>query len=182
MGGKVFLRSLSLVFILLVSLAFTAEGREDDLFSRIRINPIKGDKRVPDFSLKDLTGKKVEIKQYKGKIIFLNFWATWCGPCKEEMPSLEVLHRQFKGDNFVLLTISVDYEGLKPVREFLDKQHYTFPVLLDPNGETLDLFEVKGIPITFIIDKRGRVIGRAIGPRDWKSPEVFSLINILIQK
>jgi peroxiredoxin len=166
MGGKVFLRSLSLVFILLVSLVFTAEGREDDLFSRIRINPIKGDKRVPDFSLKDLTGKKVEIKQYKGKIIFLNFWATWCGPCKEEMPSLEVLHRQFKGENFVLLTISVDYEGLKPVREFLNKQRYTFPVLLDPNGETLDLFEVKGIPTTFIIDKKGRVIGRAIGPRD----------------
>jgi peroxiredoxin len=182
MGGKVFLRSLSLVFILLVSLVFTAEGREDDLFSRIRINPIKGDKRVPDFFLKDLTGKKVEIKQYKGKIIFLNFWATWCGPCKEEMPSLEVLHRQFKGDNFVLLTISVDYEGLKPVQEFLSKQHYTFPVLLDPNGETLDLFEVKGIPTTFIIDKRGRVIGRAIGPRDWKSPEVFSLINFLIEK
>ena len=182
MGGKVFLRSLSLVFILLVNLVFTAEGREDDLFSRIRINPIKGDKRVPDFSLKDLTGKKVEIKQYKGKIIFLNFWATWCGPCKEEMPSLEVLHRQFKGENFVLLTISVDYEGLKPVREFLNKQRYTFPVLLDPNGEILDLFEVKGIPTTFIIDKKGRVIGRAIGPRDWKSPEVFSLINLLVEK
>jgi peroxiredoxin len=171
-----------LVFILLVNLVFTAEGREDDLFSRIRINPIKGDKRVPDFSLKDLTGKKVEIKQYKGKIIFLNFWATWCGPCKEEMPSLEVLHRQFKGENFVLLTISVDYEGLKPVREFLNKQRYTFPVLLDPNGEILDLFEVKGIPTTFIIDKKGRVIGRAIGPRDWKSPEVFSLINLLVEK
>ena len=182
MGGKVFLLSLSLVSILLVSLAFTAEGREDDLFSKIRINPIKGDKRVPDFSLKDLTGKKVEIKQYKGKIIFLNFWATWCGPCKEEMPSLEVMHRQFKGENFVLMTISVDYEGLKPVQEFLNKQHYTFPVLLDPNGETLDLFEVKGIPTTFIIDKKGRVIGRAIGPRDWKSPEVFSLINLLVQK
>jgi peroxiredoxin len=182
MGGKVFLCSLFLVFILLVNLAFTAEGREDDLFSRIRINPIKGDKRVPDFSLKDLTGKKVEIKQYKGKIIFLNFWATWCGPCKEEMPSLEVLHRQFKGENFVLLTISVDYEGLKPVREFLNKQRYTFPVLLDPNGEILDLFEVKGIPTTFIIDKKGRVIGRAIGPRDWKSPEVFSLINLLVEK
>ena len=182
MGGKVFLLSLSLVFILLVSLAFAAEGREDDLFSKIRINPIRGDKRVPDFFLKDLTGKKVEIKQYKGKIIFLNFWATWCGPCKEEMPSLEVLHRQFKGENFVLMTISVDYEGLIPVREFLNKQRYTFPVLLDPNGEVLDLFEVKGIPTTFIIDKRGRVIGRAIGPRDWKSPEVFSLIKLLIEK
>jgi peroxiredoxin len=182
MRGKVFLRSLSLVLILLVNLALTAEGQRDDLFSRIRINPIRGDVRVPDFSLKDLTGKKVEIKQYKGKIIFLNFWATWCGPCKEEMPSLEVLHQKFKGENFVLLTISVDYGGLKPVQGFINKHRYTFPVLLDANGETLDLFEVKGIPTTFIIDKKGRVIGRAIGPRDWKSPEVFSLIDHLAGK
>ena len=182
MGGKVFLRCLSLILILLVNLAFTVEGGEDDLFSKIRINPIKGDKKTPDFSLKDLNGKKVEIKQFKGKIVFLNFWATWCGPCKEEMPSLEVLHQQFKEKQFVLLTISVDYEGIKPVREFLNKQHYTFPVLLDPNGETLDLFDVKGIPTTFMIDKKGRMIGRAIGPRDWKSPEAFSLINLLIEK
>jgi peroxiredoxin len=182
MGGKVFLRCLSLILILLVNLAFTVEGGEDDLFSKIRINPIKGDKKTPDFSLKDLNGKKVEIKQFKGKIVFLNFWATWCGPCKEEMPSLEVLHQQFKEKKFVLLTISVDYEGIKPVQEFVNKRHYTFPVLLDPKCETLDLFDVKGIPTTFMIDKKGRMIGRAIGPRDWKSPEAFSLINLLIEK
>jgi peroxiredoxin len=182
MGGKILLRCLSLIFILLVNLPLAAEGGEGDLFSKMRINPIKGDKKAPDFSLKDLTGKKVEIKDYKGKIVFLNFWATWCGPCKEEMPSLEVLHEKSKGEKFVLLTISVDYEGLKVVHGFLDKHSYTFPVLLDPNGETLDLFEVKGIPTTFIIDKKGRVIGRAIGPRDWKSPEVFSLINLLVEK
>jgi peroxiredoxin len=182
MGGKVFFCCLSVVLIVLASLSFTAEGGEDDLFSKIRINPIKGDKKAPDFSLKDLNGKKVEIKQFKGKIIFLNFWATWCGPCKEEIPSLEVLHQQFQEKNFVLLTISVDYEGLKPVQDFISKHHYTFPVLLDPNCEVLDLFEVKRIPTTFIIDKRGRMIGRAIGPRNWKSPEVFSLINLLIEK
>jgi peroxiredoxin len=182
MGGKVFLRSLSLVLILLVNIVLTAEGQKDDFFSKMRINPIKGNRKAPDFSLKDLNGRKVEIRQYKGKIIFLNFWATWCGPCKEEMPSLEVLHRQFTGENFVLLTISVDYEGLKPVQGFVDKSHYTFPVLLDPNGETLDLFEVKGIPTTFIIDRNGMMIGRAIGPRDWKSPEVLSLINLLVKK
>jgi len=182
MGGKVFLRCLSVVLIVLTSLSFTAEGGEDDLFSKIRISPIKGDKRAPDFSLKDLNGREVDIKQFKGKIIFLNFWATWCGPCKEEMPGLEVLHKQFKEKNFVLLTLSVDYEGLKPVQEFVNKHRYTFPVLLDPQGETLDLFEVKGIPTTFVIDKKGRMIGRAIGPRDWKSPEVFSLINLLIEK
>jgi len=182
MGGKVFLRCLSLIPVLLVNLAFTVEGGEGDLFSKIRINPIKGDKKAAVFSLKDLNGKRVEIKQLKGRIIFLNFWATWCGPCKEEMSSLEVLHQKFKEKNFVLLTISVDYEGLKPVQEFINKHRYTFPVLLDPNGETLDLFEVKGIPTTFMIDKKRRMIGRAIGPRDWKSPEVFSLIDLLIEK
>ncbi len=182
MGGKVFLRCLSLILILLVNLALAGEGGEGELFSKMRINPIKGDKKAPDFSLRDLTGKKVEIRHYKGKIVFLNFWATWCGPCKEEMPSLEVLHEKSKGEKFVLLTISVDYEGLKVVHGFLDKHRYTFTVLLDPNGETLDLFEVKGIPTTFIIDKKGRVIGRAIGPRDWKSPEVFSLIDLLAEK
>jgi len=182
MGEKVFPCCLFLILVLLVRLVLAAEGGEGDLFSKMRINPIKGDKKAPDFSLKDLTGKKVEIKDYKGKIIFLNFWATWCVPCKEEMPSLEVLHERFKGEKFVLLTVSVDYEGLKVVHGFLDKHSYTFPVLLDPNGETLDLFEVKGIPITFIIDKKGRVIGRALGPRDWRSPEVFSLVNLLVGK
>ncbi len=182
MGGKVFLRSLSLVLILVVGFVLTAEGQKDDLFSKIRINPIKGNQKVPNFSLKDLIGRKVEIRQFKGKIVFLNFWATWCGPCKEEMPGLEVLHQQFTGENFVLLTISVDYEGLKVVQGFVNKNRYTFPVLLDPNGETLDLFEVKGIPTTFIIDRNGMVIGRAIGPRDWKSPEVLSLINLLVKK
>ena len=182
MGGRAFLRCLSVILILLVSFSFTAEGGEDDFFSKMRINPIKSNKKAPDFSLTDLNGKWVEIKQLKGKVIFLNFWATWCGPCKEEMPSLEVLHRQFKEKNFVLLTISVDYEGIKPVQEFINKHQYTFPVLLDPKGETLDLFEVKGIPTTFLIDKKGKMVGKAIGPRDWKSVEVVFLLNFLIEK
>src|SRR4030042_3670677 len=182
MGKKVFLRCFSLILILPFTFFFTAEGREDVLFSKIGINPIKGDKKAPDFFLKDLNGKKVGIKQFKGKIIFLNFWATWCAPCKEEMASLEVLHQKFKEKKFVLLTISVDYGGLKSVREFMDKHRYTFPVLLDPKSEVLDLFNVKGIPTTFIIDKKGRMIGKAIGPRDWKGPEVISLINLLVAK
>ena len=182
MGGRAFLQCLSVILILLISFSFTAEGGEDDFFSKMRINPIKGNKKAPDFFLTDLNGKEVEIKQFKGKVIFLNFWATWCGPCKEEMPSLEVLHRQFKEKNFVLLTISVDYEGIKPVQELINKHQYTFPVLLDPKGETLDLFEVKGIPTTFLIDKKGKMVGKAIGPRDWKSVEVVSLLNLLIEK
>jgi peroxiredoxin len=182
MRGKIFIYSFFVIFIFIFSLLFTVEGSEEDLFSKIKISPIKGDKRAPDFSLKDLNSRKVGLKQFREKIIFLNFWATWCGPCKEEMPSLEVLHQQFKEKNFILLAISVDYEGLKPVQEFINKHHYTFPVLLDPKCETLDLFEVKGIPTTFIIDKKGRMVGKAIGQRDWKSPEVISLINLLVEK
>jgi peroxiredoxin len=182
MEGNVFSRCLSLILILLVALVFTAEGGEDDLFSKIGIDPIKGDKKVPDFSLRDLNGNKVEMKQFKGKIILVNFWTTWCGPCKEEMPGLELLHQQFKEKNFVLLSISVDFERLERVQEFINKHHYAFPVLLDPQGETLDLFGVKGVPTTFLIDKTGRMIGKATGRRDWKKPEVFSLINLLTEK
>ncbi len=178
---KIFFHFFFVIFLFL-SLNVQADGREDDLFLKIKISPIKGDKRAPDFSLKDLNSRKVGLKQFREKIIFLNFWATWCGPCKEEMPSLEVLYQQFKEKNFILLAISVDYEGLKPVQEFINKHLYTFPVLLDPKCETLDLFEVKGIPTTFIINKKGKMIGRAIGPRDWKSPDVISLINLLIEK
>ncbi|HXX34827.1 MAG TPA: TlpA disulfide reductase family protein [Thermodesulfobacteriota bacterium] len=105
MERNVFSRSLSLVLILLVAFVFTTEGGEGDLFSKIRIDPIKGDKKAPDFSLRDLNGHKVGIKQLKGKIVLLNFWTTWCGPCKEEMSSLEVLHQRFRERDFVLLTI-----------------------------------------------------------------------------
>jgi len=181
MRGKIFFHFL-FVICLFLSLNVQADGREEDLFSKIGMIPIKGDKKAPDFSLKDLNGKKVELKKFRGKIVFLNFWATWCSPCKEEMPHMEALYQQFKEKNFVLLAISVDYEGIKPVKEFINKYQYPFPVLLDPKCETLDLFEVKGIPTTFLIDKKGKMVGKAIGPRNWESLEVVSLINLLIEK
>jgi peroxiredoxin len=95
---------------------------------------------------------------------------------------VETLYQQFKEKNFVFIAISVDYEGRKPVKEFIEKHRYTFPVLLDHKYETLDLYKVKGIPTTFIIDKKGRIIGRAVGPRNWKNPEVVSLLSLLIER
>jgi peroxiredoxin len=181
MRGRIFYHFILILFLFL-SLNVQADGEEEDLFSKIGMIPIKGDKKAPDFSLQDLNGKKIGLNQFKGKVIFINFWATWCGPCKGEMPSMETLHQQFKEKKFVLLAVSVDYEGPKLVKEFINKYQYTFPVLFDPDCKTLDLFEVKGIPTTFLIDKKGKMVGKAIGPRDWKSPEVTSLINLLVQK
>jgi peroxiredoxin len=159
---------------------FTPFSEGNELFAKTGIQSIKAIKSAPNFRLEMLNGKKVELKDFKGKVVFLNFWATWCGPCKEEMPSMEALHQQYKEKDFVMITISVDYEGVKPVKEFIEKQRYTFSVLLDPNCETLDLYEVKGIPTTFIIDKKGRMIGRVVGPKDWKKPEVLSVIDKLV--
>jgi len=172
------------LFIILVSftISFSSEKSREELFLKIGIQPIKGDSKAPNFYLEDLKGKKSELNNFKGKVIFINFWATWCGPCKEEMPSMEILFQQFKEKDFVFLSISVDYEGRKPVKEFIEKKRYTFPVLLDPKCDVLDLYEVKRIPTTIIIDKNRKVIGRATGPINWKSPEVISLLNILLGK
>ena len=174
---------LSLLSIFVIStLSFSLEIKKEDLFSKAGIQLIKGVKKAPDICLEDLQGKKWELKHLKGKVVFLNFWATWCGPCKEEMPSMEELCKQFKDKDFVFLTISVDYAGVKPVKEYIEKNRYTFPVLIDPKGKTLDLFEVRGIPTTFLIDQKGGLIGKAIGPRDWKRPEVVSVVNLLLGK
>ena len=89
---------------------------------------------------------------------------------------------EYKEKNFIFLTISVDYEGLPPVKAFIERTRYTFPVLLDPKNDTLDLFAVSRIPTTFIIDKEGRMIGRVLGPRNWKSPEIESILNQLTGK
>lgn len=182
MGEKGFWRRL-LIFVVILCLGIFLAGGGIDPFSKVDIKPIKDKKKTPNICLDCLKGEKTELKDaIKGKVVFLNFWATWCGPCKEEMPSMEALYKKFKDKGFVFLTISVDYEGLKPVKAFIEKNRYTFPVLLDPKCETLDLFAVTRIPTTFIIDREGRMIGTAIGPRNWNSPEVESIVNQLIGK
>jgi peroxiredoxin len=163
------------------NLSFASEGSKEELFAKMRIQLIQTHSKAPDFRLEDLKGKKIGLKDFKGKVVFLNFWATWCNPCKEEIPSIERLHQKFREKDFIFLTISVDFEGRKPVKEFIDKENYTFIVLLDPKYEILDLYKVQRIPTTFVIDKTGKIMGRATGPRDWNSPETILLLNSLIE-
>jgi peroxiredoxin len=136
--------------------------------------------KAPDFCLEGLNGKKLQLHSLRGNVILLNFWATWCGPCREEMPSMEALYQQYKDRDFMLLTISVDEGSPEPIRKFIQKNDYHFPVLFNPTGKTLDLFGIDRIPATLLIDKKGRILGRAIGPRDWSHPDVFSFIDRLL--
>jgi thiol-disulfide isomerase/thioredoxin len=172
-----------LMILIAILLLFTipALSQERGLFSKIGIQSVRENFQTSDFSLEGLNVKRVQLSALKGNVIFLNFWATWCDPCKDEMPSMETLYQRYKEKDFILLAISVDEKNPEPARRFIQNRRYRFPVLLDPAGKTLDLFEIHSIPATVIIDKRGRMIGRAIGPRDWSQPEVFSLIDEMLK-
>ena len=170
-----------LLFFPFVCGIFPANG-DDALFSKLKIDP-PGDKKMAlQFGLETVNGGKVQLRDFKGKVICLTFWATWCGPCKEELPSLEALHQRFRGKDLAVVSVAVDLNGSIPVKKFIAKQGYTFPVLLDSKNEVLDLYRVERIPTSFLIDKKGRMAGKALGPRNWKSPEAISLFNQLIDR
>ncbi len=173
-----------LIVLIAISLLFSlpAFSQERGLYSKIGIQSIRDNIKTPDFSLEGLNVKRVQLSALVGNVIFLNFWATWCDPCKDEMPSMEALYQRYKEKDFILLAISVEEKNPEPARRFIQRQRYRFPVLLDPPGKTLDLFEIHRIPATIIIDKKGRTVGRAIGPRDWSQPEVFSLIDQMLNE
>jgi peroxiredoxin len=135
---------------------------------------------APDFGLSNLAGDYVKLSDYRGKVIFLNIWATWCPPCREEMPSMEALYRKLKGRNFEMLAVSVDRDGEKVVRAFAKKYGLTFPVLLDPDNKTYRLYGLTGVPETFIVDKSGAFIHKIIGPQNWMNNEWLAYFDRII--
>lgn len=116
-----------------------------------------------DFTLTDLQGKSWTLRELRGKVVVVNFWATWCQPCRKEMPDLDALYNRFKGEGLVVLGIS-DEDGGK-VRPFIAERQVTYPVLLDPGRRVNDLFQVQGIPKTFVYDRDGKLAAQSIDMR-----------------
>ncbi len=133
--------------------------------------------KAPNFALKDLNGKTVSLAAMRGRVVIINFWATWCGPCKVEMPSMNSLYNDLKGKDFELLAISSDVQGEKVVRPFVTQGRFTFPVLLDSSFRVNGDYGITGIPTTFVVDKDGVITHKILGPRDWDSPEARELIR-----
>jgi len=137
---------------------------------------------APDFTFPGLNGKMVSLSDYKGKVVLVNIWATWCPSCVDEMPSMEKLYQKFKGENFEILAVSIDTLGLKAVIPFMKKYKLTFPGLIDPAGTIRISYRTTGIPESFIIGKDGILIKKIIGPTDWAHPAILRFFHDLIQR
>ena len=150
--------------VAILGLAFTIVWLQSS-----RYEPLTVGKVAPDFSLPALDETKtVRLSDFRGKVVFVNFWATWCKPCKEEMPSMEVLYKNFEKDGFVVLAISIDrVTTKKDIPPFVKSLGLSFPVLVDSWGQTDKRYKLMGVPETYIIDQQGVLREKVIGPRDW---------------
>ena len=138
-------------------------------------------KTAPDFVLTDLNDKPQQLSDFRGKVVFLNFWATWCKPCREEMPSMEVLHKNFEKDGLVILAVSIDrVTTTKDIPPFIKGMNLTFPVLIDSWGKTDKPYKRMGVPETFIIDQEGVIREIVIGPRDWTRLDSLQVLTKLL--
>ncbi|MCL2704829.1 MAG: TlpA family protein disulfide reductase [Spirochaetaceae bacterium] len=131
-----------------------------------------------DFKLLDLNGNEVSLSNYQGKVIMLNFWATWCPPCRNEMPSMESLHKKMENSNFVMLAVNIQ-EKSSTVKEFIQKNKYSFPIILDEKGAAAEKYQIRAIPTTYIIDPKGKIAGVFSGSRNWNSNDVVKIFKEL---
>tara|TARA_B100000315_G_C14564725_1_gene582339 strand:- start:1737 stop:2297 length:561 start_codon:yes stop_codon:yes gene_type:complete len=169
---------ISIFFFIVSGLNVSAE---EDLYDKFGIIKPEATKPAPLFILKDLNGKEIYSNDYIGKVVFLNFWATWCMPCVVEMPAIEKLYNTFKDKGFVVLAVSIDQGGINLVKSFVKKHNLTFPILLDPNLEVMKAYNVTGIPASFLISQKGIIKGFATGAREWDNATAMELVKTLIQ-
>lgn len=140
--------------------------------------PASPPRAAPEIAFTDAAGHPLSLADFRGKTVLLNFWATWCAPCVQEMPSLDRLQQHLGSDRFAVVAISVDREGLGVVRPFLAKtQIESLATYVDPKGASMRAFGVRGLPTTFVIDGNGREVGHIEGQAKWDTPEAEALVR-----
>jgi thiol-disulfide isomerase/thioredoxin len=145
------------------------------------LQPMKEAAPTPDFSLTDREGKKISLKDFRGKTVFLNFWATWCEPCREEMPAMEKLYQEHNDNNFVVLAVNVK-DRRQEALAFVKELKLTYPIAFDPNAEVASLYGAGGLPTTYLIGPKGEGLARGWGPAEWYSPAARNLIKELLEE
>ena len=153
----------------------------EDYYKKLGIE--RPEKKIlgPDFTLEDLSEKRVSLKSLRGKVVFLNFWATWCIPCREEMPTMEKLHKEFKNRGLEVVAVNIK-EDKKDVRKFVEELGLTFTILLDKSGNTSEEYGAWSIPLSYFINRNGEFVGKVNGYRKWDSQEARALFLGLLNE
>jgi len=169
-----------IIFSLLCLLSTIAQAATP--LSDISVIPEVSRQSAPDFNIENLRGGDTGLADYNGKVVLLNFWATWCMPCRAEMPSMEALSKKYQEQGFVVVGISNDEGSKKRVETFTKILDLSFPILLDPEGEVNDLYKVSNMPTSFLIDRNGKIISRIVGSDDWMSQDAIRLVEGLLSE
>jgi peroxiredoxin len=174
------MKLVALVALLAAAIAGPCAATADPFteLALIRRNPPRP---APDFSVPGLGAQPVRLKDFRGKVVFLNFWATWCPPCKEEMPSMERLYRRYKDRGLTILALSVDADGAAAVAAFVKSLGLTFPIGLDPRMDVANRYGIRALPGSFLIDRASNVVAVAIGPRTWDNQPARAVIEDLLK-
>ena len=186
--GKSFIRLkdglLGLLIIVALTLLILRVQRPSPENPQPKANQFKSQEgyMAPRFILRNLKGNMEGLDDHLGKVIVVNFWATWCVPCVKEMPSFENLYRRYRSQGLTLLAVSLDKGDSTKVQEFADKHKLSFPILLDTKGVAEKLYPSFSIPFTYVIDKQGRVVARVDGAKNWESSETFEAVEHLLKQ
>lgn len=134
---------------------------------------------APDFTFQDASGKQYALSQFRGKVVLVNFWATWCPPCRDEMPSIEQLQQRMAGKPFVILALSID-DSWEPVNRFMKENGFTLPVYSDFDKKISTLYGTFKYPETYLVDKKGKVAYKVVGATDWMSSDMLKFLDVLV--
>ena len=157
--------------------AMEGDSGQTIAYRRPEINSV-----APAFRLLDLDGAVHSLPDYQGKVVFLNFWATWCGPCKVEMPAMESLYQTFRSKGLEILAVSVDQQGAAVTRPFKEAMGLSFPILHDSTYQVGLTYGARTLPMTYVIDRHGIIRQRVFGARDWNGQEARQLIRELLEE
>ena len=142
---------------------------------------IKENSPAPEVTITGINGAAVKLSELKGKVVLLNFWATWCPPCRDEIPSMVKLNNIIGGKSFQMLAVSIDEGGRAAVESFLKSSGMNLPAYIDSDNRAARTYGIKGVPETFIIDKQGILVKKIIGPIEWDNPEVVAFLDNLMK-
>lgn len=170
--------TITVIIFLMCLLPITGKSLVDEM-KKLGLIPLEDNPESLDFELPDLQGNPVRLSSFQGKVVFLNFWATWCGPCREEMPSMQALYEELQNEGLEIVAVNLQ-ENQKAVQAFVDKLELSFTVVIDKTGQVGSAYGAASIPISYIIDRRGYVIGGAIGGRNWDTPEYIEFFRLVL--